>query len=59
MKLQVGSFDNSAGLGRIQRVLGGYMQGQPEAKAQIWDKDVRHNKSVKDFNKTIGSLKMK
>lgn len=35
------------------------MQGQPEVKVQIWDKDVRRKKSVKDFNKTIGSLKIK
>ena len=58
MKLQVGRFDNSVGLGRIRGVLGGYVQGQHEVEVQIWDKDVRHTKSVKDFNRTIGSIKI-
>lgn len=34
------------------------MQGQHEGQVQTWDKDVRHAKSVRDFNRTIRSMKI-
>lgn len=33
------------------------MQGEHEVEVQIWDKDVRYTKSVKDFNRAIGLIR--